>query len=276
MKKLIGIYFPANLIGKDLGGTKVEESIEVNKMISTETLLRIKVPTMIFRKREIKRRKDIQLKLPAQKNSVDDLVDYWNNKGAPFAKGMLSSGRTKSAKVILKGLYRKHRSYIYSVFDRAHKYFNDPLFDFKFTRNISLVTFLRPTQHERANVNIYNEIGSWWKVFLDWTDEDIQQRFYKQKKDKHPTLTKAILESLGIQNPTVHENNSAINAAMKVIIFCNDNNLNEGTVIKAITDIVKRRKWSVGFLPADKMWKDMLPEELVKTGVFTSRREIIS
>jgi hypothetical protein len=273
-KKQIGMWLPIGVMKAGKWSGKNIKMVDAANIKNIEDILTSINPVGVYRVRE-KRRVITRRKCQPQikrKNSVDDIVEFWNKQGKPFAKCRPNSARTLEAKKVLEKLYRKHRSGVYSVIGRAHKHLNAYGFRYKPVNNISLLSFLKPSPQERARIKLYRLTPSLWKLFLE--NENLDQ-FYYQKKDKNPDLTIALIREIEVDEITSGIRNSCAMAAEMVIKFADKNDLDVMTVVKAIGRIMKQNKWlEPRSVKSDMMWNELIPKELIRYGVFRSRREI--
>ena len=235
-------------------------------------------PTIIITRRAVKS--------SAKKTIADEVVDYWNSKGPRFTKAKHTSETTKTAKRQIEKLFRKHRTKIFEVIDKAYKHMSNHNFIYFKGPKINIQEFLIPNQWQRDHKKIYWEIKSWWDVFLGYDEETIYQKFYTMPKDKNSNITEKLTE-VWIESRTTNQSSkitpddkrNLIWAAEKINKFRKINEKNGVDIIgmdiyPVMKNFIMPKMKGTKELNYESTWTNAIPQALIEYGTIRSHRDI--
>ena len=226
-------------------------------------------------------------KKPRLKNNPIDAVDniiieHWNKMGIPFTKANLDSHTTREAKKILEKLFRKHRSNIYKVFDRAKEHIQAT--SFRKTPKISLKNFLQVDPGLKRFSKFYENFKyrSWFHVFNKLSGKEIYNEFHSYRI-KYPEIVTALKQRLmgitGQNDFTPLEIRNIIFASKKIKNLSDKNEISHSPFISSMErelnkNNVAREEIRINKIGFADYWDKTIPMELVDYRLFESLREI--
>lgn len=214
-------------------------------------------------------------KITRRKNIIDEVVEYWNKKGPPFAKAKHYSKSTIEAKKTIANLFKKHRTELFDIIDRAHDHMsNQPHFKYYKTKRIGIKEFLKPSVYQRKNLDMYNKIKSWWDVFLKMGDEEIYENFYMYKpkgenKDIAETLEEIWREEKTTERGiiTARDKKNFALAAKRLKQYIDENKIGRQDIYGALKNFGIQKIRSTSDLAGQHTWEKTIPNALKDYGV---------
>lgn len=226
--------------------------------------------------------------IPFKTVAAKIIFTYWNNLGHPFISHRPELNRTNATAVdkLNKIIPQYGNNIIINAIKLGHDTFNANWFKHRiyFSKyKIGLSNFIAYPADQFNKINKFcPEVPrSWLKEFLK-DQKYLENQYSIVLKDKNPQITKrltTIWETYNTYNKaSVRDVNNFIICGKLLHAFSKKNNITPLSIIDIIDGMLN--KWKTytpkhsGYLANSIFWKESLPRELVRYGIFSELRKI--
>lgn len=229
-----------------------------------------------------------QKAIPFKTTAAKIIFHYWNGLGFPFVRHRPVQNKTNFSAIekINQNVKRYGKEKIIFAIKIGHELFEAKWFKYRVfiaKNKISLSSFFQYSSLEfkLADGKCHDMPRSWFKECLRGQSY-LENKYSIALADSFPQITHKLVDSWKIYKKgdklLINDNNNLIRCSKLLNKFCEINSVDALSILDIVDGMLN--KWHTyapkhsHYLINDIFWKDVLPKELVRYGLFNNMKDI--